>query len=411
MRILYLAGYFYPENTALTHLEKDLLEALTGAGHEIEVVCPIPTRGISEETRQVFRSRREETLYNGRVHVRRFWAPREGRNPIIRAFRYFWCNLREYQLGRRVRGAELILAISTPPTQGLLAGLLKRKLKVPFIYNLQDIFPDSMVNTGLTKRNSLLWKIGRRVEDAGYRYADKIVVISQDFRDNIMGKGVPEGKIEQIDNWINEEEVYFIPREKNALFDQYSLLRDKFYIAYSGNVGHSQNMDLLLDVAVSLRERKDIGFVIVGEGACREHVEDRIQREDISNVTLLPFQPYEDIAQVFSLGDAGLLISKSGTGSNSVPGKTWSYLSAGRPVLASFDLDSQLCRLLSREGIGVCVGPDNPEALREAVLKLADNPAVLPEMGRRGRAYIENNLTARIAGGKWLDLLGKIGGS
>lgn len=411
MRILYPAAYFYPENIAFSHLEKDLLQALTTAGHEVEVLCPIPTRGITEEARRAFRTRREETLYNGRVHVRRFWAPQEGRNPVMRAFRYFWCNLREYQLGKRARDAELILAISTPPTQGLLAGLLKRKLAVPFIYNLQDIFPDSMVNTGLTKRDSLLWKIGRRVENAAYRYADKIVVISQDFQDNIMAKGVPAEKIVQIYNWINEEEVYFISREKNALFDKYSLPRDKFFVAYSGNVGHSQNMDLLLDVASSLREREDVRFVIVGEGACREHVEERLRMENLSNVSLLPFQPYEDIALVFSLGDVGLLISKSGVGSNSVPGKTWSYLSAGRPVLASFDLDSHLCRLLSEEGIGVCVEPDNAESLRKAVLQLADHPACLPDMGRRGRAYIENNLTARIAAGKWLDLLDSIGGS
>lgn len=410
MKILYPAAYFQPENTALSHLEKDLLQALTDAGHIVETICPVPTRGISYETRQKYRKMRNETLYDGRVHVRRFWAPSEGKNPVLRAFRYFWCNFRTYQIGKKIRGADLIFSWSAPPTQGLLAGFLKKKLKCPFIYSLQDIFPDTLVNVGLTKRDSILWKIGRKVENATYRYADRIVVISRDFQRNIMEKGAPAEKISLIYNWINEQEVYTVPREENRLYDEYGLSRDKFYVAYSGNIGHSQNMDILLDAARSLRDiRADIGFIIVGEGACRQHVEERILSEGLKNVTLLPFQPYEKISQVFSLGDVGLLISKRGIGNNSVPGKTWSYLSAQRPVLASFDQDSELCQLLSEHGCGICIEPDNADALREAILQLARERDKLPNMGKRGREYIIQELTAKASTSKWLELMERIG--
>lgn len=410
MKILYPAAYFQPENTALSHLEKDLLQALTDAGHIVETVCPIPSRGISQDTRQKYQKVREEILYHGRVHVRRFWAPQEKRNPVFRAFRYFWCNFRMYQIGKKMRGTDLIFSWSTPPTQGLLVGFLKKKLKCPFIYSLQDVFPDTLVNTGLTKRDSLLWKIGRKVEDATYRYADRIVVISRDFQNNIMEKGVPAEKISLIYNWINDQEVYAVPREENSLYDTYGLPRDKFYVAYSGNIGHTQNMDLLLDTAKSLRNiREDIGFIIVGEGVCRRHVEERIQRESLENVTLLPFQPYEKISQVFSLGDVGLLISKKGISKNSVPVKTWSYLSAERPVLASFDLDSELCQLLPKHGCGICVEPDNVGALREAVLQLAGERDKLSDMGKRGREFIAQELTAKVSTSKWVDLMESIG--
>lgn len=304
----------------------------------------------------------------------------------------------------------MVFCWSTPPTQGLLAGFLKKKLKHPFIYSLQDIFPDSLVNAGLTKRDSILWKIGRKAEDATYRYADRIVVISRDFQKNIMEKGVPEEKISLIYNWVNEQEVYAVPREENPLYDEYGLSRDRFYVAYSGNIGHSQNMDILLDAAKSLRDtREDIGFIIVGEGACRGHVEERIQSEELKNVALLPFQPYDKISQVFSLGDVGLLISKSGIGRNSVPIKTWSYLSAQRAVLASFDPDSELCGLLSEIGCGICIEPDNSEALREAVLQLAGERDKLPDMGKRGREFILQKLTAKASTAKWLELMERVG--
>ncbi len=115
MRILYLATYFYPENIAFSHLEKDLLQALTDAGHELEVVCPTPTRGISDEVWREYRRKKREELYGGKVHVRRFWAPREKRNPVVRALRYFWCVFQTWRVGRKARNIDVIFAGSTPP--------------------------------------------------------------------------------------------------------------------------------------------------------------------------------------------------------------------------------------------------------------------------------------------------------
>lgn len=408
MRILYVCAYFHPENTAFSHLENDLLTALADRGHEVEVLCPTPTRGISEAERKQYRDIQREDLYGGHVHARRFWAPQERKNPAVRALRYFWCNFQTYRLGKRYEKIDLILATSTPPTQGVMAGRLKQKLHCPSIYYLQDIFPDSLIYTGLARRDSLLWKLGRGVENYTYRHADHIVTISEDFGRNIMEKGVPEEKIQVIYNWINEEQVKYLERDANPLYDTYGLSRDKFYVAYSGNIGHSQNMDMLLDAAKALQPHREIGFLVVGDGAQRSHMAERIENEQITNVTMIPYQPYENISQVFSLGDVGLLISKSGIGSNSVPSKTWSYLSAQRPVLASFDLDSELCRLIEKEKMGVCVAPDDPDALVQAVLELSRQREGLQRMGTNGRAYILEHLTAKSAGDKWLRLLDRI---
>jgi glycosyltransferase involved in cell wall biosynthesis len=215
--------------------------------------------------------------------------------------------------------------------------LLKKIKKVPFIYNLQDIFPDSLAGTGLAKKGGLLWKIGRVIENFTYRNADKIIVISEDFKRNIMAKGVPEEKIVVVYNWVDEEAVKHVPREENKLFDAYGLDRSKFYITYSGNIGLTQNMDMLLEVAKELETTEpDIQFVLIGEGAYKKRVQEIIAEKNIGNVALLPFQPYEDISHVFSLGDAGLVISKPGVGENSVPSKTWrKYTSMSKPVLFS----------------------------------------------------------------------------
>lgn len=405
MNILIPDAYFKPESIAYTHLEDDLLGALIAEGHTISIVCPVPTRGLDSTTIQQYKRIKQEKLANGRIRVTRFWAPQEGNQVVARAFRYFWCNLRTYLIGKKIENIDLVFAVSTPPTQGLLASRLGKKLQCPVVYSLQDIFPDSLVHTGMTHKGSLLWKIGRWVENVTYRAVDKIIVISEGFKQNILAKGVPEEKIAVIPNWVDENHVVNIDRADNVLFDKYGLDRDKFYICYSGNIGHTQNMEMLTETVKLLEDHKNIGFVIIGDGAFRPKLEEIIAQKGLKNITLLPFQDYADISQVFSLGDVGLIISKKGVGTNSVPSKTWSIMSAERPVLASFDEDSEICRIITETGCGICVPPDDAGAMKDAILQLFENREANTQMGKKGREYILKNLTKSIGTQKYVDVL------
>ena len=208
-----------------------------------------------------------------------------------------------------------------------------------------------------------------------------------------MEKGVPEEKIVIIPNWVNTDNVYPVLREENILFSRYGLPQDKYYICYSGNIGHSQNMRMLLDAAKDLaQELPDLRFVLVGDGAAAQEVKSAIEEESITNVVLLPFQPYEEISHVFSLGDAGLIISKPGVGGSSVPSKTFGIMAAERPVLASFDKDSALVALINSSGCGVTSEAGNIEDFKAAVRKLYNAKEETRLMGKRGRAYLEENL-------------------
>ena len=300
--------------------------------------------------------------------------------------------------------------------------MLKKKLKVPFVYNLQDIFPDSLVGTGLANKSGLLWRIGRVIEDFTYRNADTIIVISEDFKKNIMAKGVPEEKIVVIYNWVDEEAVVDVPRSENKLFDKYRLDRDKFYICYSGNIGLTQNLDLLLDVMGELQtEAPNVQLVLIGEGAYKEEVVKKIAGQagndeikagsdaairgtNLPNVVMLPFQPYEDISHVFSLGDAGLVISKPGVGANSVPSKTWSIMSASRPVLANFD-ENELKDIVTEHKCGIFTKAGDKEAFKRSILELYHHPELCAEYGRNGRQFVMDNLTKEVGTRKYVDVI------
>ena len=408
MKILQLPAYFYPESAASSHLSSNLREAYAENGFDMELFCPVPTRGVTDDERAIYKKLKYEELLDGHLKVHRFNLMKEGKNPIGRALRYFLCNIKHYSCAVKCKDADIIAVSSTPPTQGVMAALVKKRLKVPFIYDLQDIFPDSLVNTGLTKKGSLIWKIGRKIENFTYKNADKITVISEDFKRNIMEKGVPEEKIEVVYNWVDENAVVSVEREKNPLFDKYELDRDKFYICYSGNIGHTQNMDMLCSVAKQLEDNSKIGFVIVGDGAYKQKLVDIIEEKQIKNITLIPFQDYSDISYVFSLGDMGLIISKKGVGSNSVPSKTWSVMSASRPVLASFDKDSEINRIITENECGVCVEADDEKALIDAIVIASENTEVIKQMGLNGREFILNNLTREIGTNKKVNIIKQV---
>lgn len=395
MRVLMLNAYFIPEQTAFTHLEQDLLDAFAAENFMVNVVTPVPTRGVDGKVRKEYAGKREEYLYDGAVCVQRFWAPREGRNPVTRAFRYFWCNLREYQMGRKYGDTDVIFCTSTPPTQGWMAALVKKSIKkhgnqqVKLIYNLQDIFPDSMVNAGMTRKGSFLWKIGRRIEDKTYENADKIIAISDNFKRNILKKGAEEKKITVIPNWVDSNAVIPVSRENNTLFEKYNLNPSKFYICYSGNIGHSQNISLLIEVFVRTRNvLPDVVFVVIGEGAAKPELEQFVSNNRIENIIVLPFQPPGDISNVYSMGDIDLIISKKGIGSSSVPSKTWSIMSSGRPILASFDSESELGELIRESNCGIVVEPDDIDGFISAIKELYENKDVRLKMGRNGRDFV-----------------------
>lgn len=406
MKILYLSAYNKPEQAASNHLSDDRNNAFADAGFYMEAYTPTPCRGVTSEVRKEYckKIHRKESMYRGYMTLYRFPLFAEGKNPLMRAFRYLCCWCVQLWKGLHTKNIDLIYLASTPPIQGALGAILKRIKKIPFVYNLQDIFPDSLVSTGLVKKSGLIWKIGRMIEDFTYKHADKIIVISEDFKRNIMAKGVPEEKIVVVYNWVDQNAVKNIERKDNKLFDKYNLDRNKFYITYSGNIGLTQNMDLLLEVAKGLQDNEEIQFILIGEGAYKEQVKEIIIRDNIKNVTLLPFQPYEDISHVFSLGDVGIIISKPGVGENSVPSKTWSIMSASRPVLANFD-ENEIKTILSENECGVFTKAGDKQAFTEAILELYQNREMCRKYGENGRKFVMENLTREIGTQKYVDVI------
>lgn len=404
MKILELPAYFYPERMSSSHLDDNLREALANAGIEMVIYCSTPTRGITPLVRKEYNRKKNEKMYDGKATVHRFSLFGEGTNPLLRAMRYTISCIMQFNravFAKDAKSCDMMFITSTPPIKGAMAGIAKKFNHKPIVYNLQDIFPDSLVGSGLAKRGGLLWKIGRIIENFTYRNADKIIVISEDFKKNIMAKGVPEEKIAVIYNWVDEKSVRPVAKEDNLLFEEFGLDREKFTVVYAGNLGNAQNIGIVLDAAYMLPE---VQFTVFGTGGLESEIRSRIEKEGLMNVHLNPLQPMERVSHVYSLGDVCIVSCKEGLGGSAMPSKTWTIMSCGRPVVANFD-EGELKEILEKNDCGLFSHAGNVQEFVEAIKVLAANNGRCVEMGKNARRFIEENLTKEVGTQKYVDVI------
>jgi glycosyltransferase involved in cell wall biosynthesis len=396
MKILIPFSYYHPEQCAGLFVIDDMTEEAAHQGIESLITVPTPTRNVESGTKWS----RNETLCDGMVQVHRFRMYGEGKNPVLRALRYLFCEIVQlhYMLWKQY---DVAFIDSTPPIQGLKLPIVRLFRKKPVVYNAQDLFPETLSGTGLAKSGGLLWKIGMWVSNVTFKNSDKIIAISQDIKRSMVARGVPAEKIEVVYNWVDEKSVQPIAKEDNPLFEEFGLSREKFTIVYAGNLGNAQNISIILDGA---KELPEVQFVVFGTGGLENDVRRRIMEERLSNVHLNPLQPYERVSQVYSLGDACIVSCKKGLGGSAMPSKTWTIMSCGRPVIASFD-EGELKEILEKNNCGVFTHAGNVQEFVAGIKNLAAEPSRRIEMGKNARQFILDNLTKEVGTRKYVDII------
>ena len=396
MRILIPFSYYHPEQCAGLFVIDDMTEEAARQGVSSLITVPTPTRNVPADAKWS----RDETLCNGMVQVHRFRMCGEGKNPVFRALRYFLCEVVQlhYMLWKDY---DVAFIDSTPPIQGLKLPIIRLFRKKPIVYNAQDLFPETLSGTGLANKGGFLWKIGMWVSNVTFRNSDRIIAISEDIKRSMVARGVPEEKIAVVYNWVDESAIKPVAKEDNPLYEEFGLSREKFTVVYAGNLGNAQNISIILDGA---KELPDVQFAVFGTGGLENEVRERIEKEGLTNVHLNPLQPYDRVSQVYSLGDACIVSCKEGLGGSAMPSKTWTIMSCGRPVIASFD-EGELKEILEKNNCGVFTHAGDVNEFVEGIKSIAANPIHCAEMGRNARQFIMENLTKEVGTRKYVEVI------
>jgi colanic acid biosynthesis glycosyl transferase WcaI len=285
---------------------------------------------------------------------------------------------------------DAVLAMSPPIFLGAAGWLAAKRHRVPFVFNIQDVFPDAAVETGAISNPKVI-AAAASLERQLYLHADAVTVLSEDLRDNVVakirgrGKGGDPAKVRVIPNFIDTDRITPGPAD-NEYRSEFGL-RDKTVVMYAGNVGFSQSLDLMLAAARAFTDRPDVAFVINGGGSARADLER--DATGLTNLHFVDMQPRERLAEVAAAGDIHVVALRTGLARSSVPSKLYTILAAGRPVVASVDPGTEVARTVEQAGAGLAVAPDDPAAFVEAVTQLVDAGEGRVAMGAAGRSFVE----------------------
>jgi colanic acid biosynthesis glycosyl transferase WcaI len=384
LRILVLVNHYPPDVNPSGKLMHQLTVGLRALGHTVDVLTTFPH----------YESFRIEPEYRGRFSVRepvvggrvtRVWAFASGRKQdmLHRLANYLSFNLAASVAGTFTnRTYDVILANSGSFFTGMTGWLLGRLRRVPFIYNVQDIYPDVPVRAGQLRNKAAIAGL-EHIERFMYQRAAHVTVISNEQRSVLLQKGVPETKLSVIPNFVDTEFVRPLPKDNPV--SQRLGLHDKFVVAHAGNLGYAYDFNSLLQAAAWLQREAELLFLIVGSGVRQGELEEQIAQRQLTNVRMLPFQPEADLPQLRAAIDVQLSLYAKGAVQSSLPSKIYEIMASGRPAIVSAERATDLCKLVSSIGCGICIEPENASQLCDAIRTLQNDREKGRQQGERGR--------------------------
>jgi colanic acid biosynthesis glycosyl transferase WcaI len=387
MNLLVLCPPYAPDVAPTGEVMTAIVEALAARGHRLHVVSALPWyRHHEVEPEWTGRPWRTETTSWGWI-TRLHPFPTDKTNIPARglAFAGFTGMAAVVGAATRIR-PDAVMVMSPPLPLGVAGWVAAVPRGTPFVFNIQDVFPDVAVELGaITDRRVIA--VASWLERFLYRRADAVTVLSDDLRDNVAAKlrGHRPDRVRVIPNFVDTERIRPAERD-NAYRAEYGLT-GRTVVMYAGNVGLSQSLDLVVEAARRHRDRDDLVFVVYGGGSSRiELIE---SAAGLDNIRFVDMQPRERLPEVLAAADVHLVPLKRGLARSSVPSKLYSILAAGRPVLASVDADTEVATTIERAGAGVAVPPEDPDAFCAALDAMLADEQGRAAMAASGRAFVE----------------------
>jgi colanic acid biosynthesis glycosyl transferase WcaI len=388
MRILLLTQYFKPESVGAAIWIHELAIDLAASGHEVRVLTAFPNYPSGVVFDEYRRPGRNREVIDG-LQVSRAWIY----STSAKSFRQRVLQFASFCISSFVVGIfdrfrpDVIYAILPPLPLGLTAIGLALLKRTKVVLNVQDIYPRAAIDMGILKNRHAI-RFFEFLEKWIYAKADRLVVISEGFRADLLSKGVPESKLSIVKNWADPS--FIRPGAKENSFRREINLNGQFAVMYSGGLTHNSELETLLSAAVELRKEPFL-FVIVGDGVKKPELEGFVAEHELTNVLFKPFQPLERYPEVLLAADLNVVTLSPQAGSVSVPSKIFKQMAAGRPILAIAPKDSELDRMISDARCGLSISPGDTPRLVQVLRWASSHPSSLEEMGSRARSYLEEH--------------------
>jgi colanic acid biosynthesis glycosyl transferase WcaI len=388
--------YWFPYEGPIPMIYDTIFEKLIERGYKISLIASFPH----------FRYGREEKWreYRGKFFERANWKGIDLYRTWVFAptfkssrFRFFFRTLNYLSFTfssllvglKHSRHADVVFVPTSPPLFAAFnAWIISRIRKIPFIYNIQDLYPDNLGALGLLKKKSFFYWLFAGIEKFLFKKASRLTVISNKMKEIIAAKGIEPEKIAFIPNFHDTSRIKPQPKE-NRFAVEFGLL-DKFIISYIGGVSFTHGLEFVLEAAGKLLQHSNIYFMIMGRGEHLFEIKEIAGRQKLTNILFIVEQPYERMNEIWASSDISLVCMRKGVSGFQVPSKTFGIMACGRPVIAMLDEGSEIWNIVKESKGGCCVPPERPDLLADTILRLYENDNERKEMGRLARNHVVN---------------------
>ncbi len=409
MKILYVSQYFPPEMGAPAARVGELSRYWAQDGHDVTVLTGFPnhpTGTVLAEYRRKF-SRLVARENVGGVRVVRTWLlPFPNRKTYERVLNYGSFCLSAAGTGLFTQRPDVVIASSPQLLVGLSGWWLARCKRSRFIFEVRDLWPESLAAVGKGNPDSLLHRSLAGIASFLYRNSDHIVVVTPAFKDYLVQHWrVPPKKISVVENGVEVD--LFTPRATGEVREKLGA-EGKFIVSYIGTMGNAHGLQTLVEAAAKLQgSAPRVLFLLIGEGAEKEQLVSLVRSRGLSNLRFVDQQSREKIPAYICASDACLvLLKKTEIFKTVIPSKMLEFMSCARPVILG--VEGQAQKILVEADAGVCIEPGNACQLAEAVLRLAQDQQFREALGRNGRRYVAQYFSRSRTATAYLEVLHRL---
>ncbi len=371
MHILFLTDNFPPEGNAPATRTFEHAREWVKLGHKVTVITCAPNFPEGK----VFDGYRNEWLSKQKIEEINVWRVKTyiaaNQGFLRRTIDFISFMFSSLFFGLFTRKVDVVIGTSPQFFTVISAWALAKLKRVPFVFELRDIWPASIKAVGVMK-NSLILNMLERLELFLYHQANLIISVTNSFKSNLVNRGVPSEKIKVVFNGVDLSKYKPLP-EKDKSFSKEFKLQDKFVAGYIGTHGKAHALENIIKVAELLKTESDIRIVFAGGGADRERLKNLVEISGLSNVVMIPRQPKENMQKIWSLCDLSLVTLKdTPLFSTVIPSKIFESMSMMIPIIISVP-EGESTEIIRKENLGVIVPPENPKKLAEALLMIKND--------------------------------------
>lgn len=362
----------------------ELAQYLADHGHQVTVIAS-PVSYLTGKIKPSLPYQKEGTDKPGVTVLLARTYSKYNRSFFHRVVSFFSFTWSSFFVGMKVRKPDVVWGTSPPIFQGFSAWLIARFKHARFLFEVRDLWPEFAIALGVI-RNPILKSLSLGLEKFLYRKADRVVVNSPGFIDHVKKLGAR--KVELIPN--GADPAMFISKDNGKGFRKDHHLEYHFVVTYAGAHGLSNDLEIVLLAANTLKDNTTIKFLLAGDGKDKKSLMDRAVNLGLSNVLFLDPLPKNQIADLLAASDACLAILKPiELYKTTYPNKVFDYMAAGKPVICA--IDGEIRKVVESAGAGVFVQPGDPDKLAKAVITLFKDPKSGERMGKAGKEYLARN--------------------